>query len=220
MKYFLILLFSISAFAQSDSISRTNISVVSAEKLNVVYRGIDNPIKIAVPGAKSFIATAKDSALVKIDNLGNFKLRAGSETEIKIKIDAIMQDNSTLHEEKVFRILGLPAPTGLINGENCEICTVNLSKEELANAIISVGIKDFPFIDRNSDFFVARSFVIIINEKEIPVEGNKISIKALKTINKLKSGAILIIDNIKYGKFSVEAIPKRASPIVVEISGE
>ncbi|KGO88739.1 hypothetical protein Q765_02245 [Flavobacterium rivuli WB 3.3-2 = DSM 21788] len=220
MKYFLILLFSISAFAQSDSISRANISVVSAERLNIVYRGIDNPIKIAVPGAVSFIATAKDSALVKIDNLGNYTLRAGSGSKMKIYIDAIMQDNSTLHEEKVFRILGLPAPTGLINGENCEICTVNLSKEELANAIISVGIKDFSFIDRNSDFFVARSFVIIINEKEIPVEGNKISIKALKTINKLKSGSILIIDKIKYGKFSVEAIPKRASPIVVEISGE
>ena len=82
MKYFLILLFSISAFAQSDSISRANISVVSAEKLNVVYRGIDNPIKIAVPGAKSFIATAKDSALVKIDNLGNYTLRAESGTEM------------------------------------------------------------------------------------------------------------------------------------------
>ena len=172
------------------------------------------------PGAKSFTATAKDSALVKIDNLGNYTLRAGSGTEMKINIDAIMKDNSTLHEEKVFRILGLPAPMGLINGENCEICTVNLSKKELEDAIISVGIKDFLYIDRNSDFFVAKSFVIIINELEIPVEGNKLNIEALKIISKLKSGTILIIDNIKYGKFSVEAIPKRASPIVIEISGE
>ena len=63
-----VVMISLTAFSQGDTI----ISVISAEKLNVVYRGIPNPIKIAVPGAKSFVATGP--GLVKTDSIGNYKL--------------------------------------------------------------------------------------------------------------------------------------------------
>jgi hypothetical protein len=45
--------------AQNDTVivSKPKIGVISVDKLNVVYRGIANPISIAVPNAKSFKAT-------------------------------------------------------------------------------------------------------------------------------------------------------------------
>lgn len=113
MKHFLFFfLISLSAFAQKD-----NISVVSAEKLNVVYRGVPNPIKIAVPGAKSFIATADGyNTIEKKDDFGNYILKVGGGNEVKIHIEAQMEDGSVLREEKVFRIYGLAAPSATING--------------------------------------------------------------------------------------------------------
>lgn len=55
MKYILILLFiTIFANAQED----TNISIISLERDYLLFRGVNNPIKIAVPGALSFKAEA------------------------------------------------------------------------------------------------------------------------------------------------------------------
>ena len=114
MKHFIILLFiTFNTFAQSDSISRQNLSVVSAEKVNIVYRGINNPIKIAVPGAKSFTAMAP--GLQKIDDNGNYILNTGEGKEVIVSIDAVMQDDTVKHEEKVFRIFGLSRPAARIN---------------------------------------------------------------------------------------------------------
>lgn len=53
MKYILFLLFSISIYAQ-DTIPAAK-SVVALDKMNVVYRGVPNPISIAVNNAKSYI---------------------------------------------------------------------------------------------------------------------------------------------------------------------
>ena len=213
MKYFLILLFSISAFAQSDSISCNNISVVSAERLNVVYRGIDNPIKIVVPGAKSFTATAKDSALVKIDNLGNHTLRAGSGTEMKIYIDAIMKDNSTLHEEKVFRIKGLSRPEGLINDiGQISGYPIKITKEELSKATINLGMQDFLF---NVNLIVTRFTLFLPDKTKILIEGNAMNDEAIKAIKKLNIKSLVVIDFIRYG--DPLTCGHQVSPIVVEI---
>jgi len=52
MKYILFFLFSLSIFAQ-DTIPASK-SVIGLDKMNVVYRGITNPISIAVNDAKSY----------------------------------------------------------------------------------------------------------------------------------------------------------------------
>lgn len=112
MKHFpFFFLLSVGAFAQND-----NVSVISAEKLNVIYRGVPNPIKIAVPGAKSFSVSAEGYKFEKIDSLGNYKLYPGAGKEAKILIEAQMEDGSVLREEKVFRIYGLSAPVAKLYG--------------------------------------------------------------------------------------------------------
>jgi hypothetical protein len=119
MKYLPILLLSFCAFAQTDSISRTNISVISAERLNVVYRGIDNPIKIAVPGAVSFEVSAP--GIKKGSGQGNYILNPGQGNEVNVIIIAIMSDGKLLNELKTFRIKGLPAPTGVLNDDSTDL---------------------------------------------------------------------------------------------------
>jgi len=219
MKHLLILLFSISAFAQSDSISRTNISVVSAEKLNVIYRGIDNPIKIAVPGAKSFTATAKDSAFVKIDNFGNYRLRARSGNEMKIYIDAVMQDNSVIHEEKTFRIKGFSAPKGTLNDEVRS--SYMMSKETLIGSVVNLSFENMLIYESNVDFGVKQfSFTIPLKNKKyktIIVTGNKMSGEVASLLKKVKQGSIVVISNIKIWNKVYMLLDKPPSPIAIEI---
>lgn len=58
MKYILFLLFSISIYAQ-DTIPAAK-SVIALDKINVVYRGVENPISIAVNNAKSYVISGKE----------------------------------------------------------------------------------------------------------------------------------------------------------------
>lgn len=223
MKYILFIFFSVTAYAQSDSINSSNISVVSVEKLNVVYRGINNPIKIAVPGAKSFIATAKDSALVKIDNFGNYTLRAGSGTEMKINIDATMQDNSSLHEEKKFRIMGLPALSSILNNDLHGRGSYIMTKEELSKAVVGLIYENVLIYEPNVNYGVS-NFTLIIPQKHnkikrIVVEGNKMSNEAVNELKKVKKGTIIIIIEISmWTKGIIDMMCNKIHAISVEIA--
>ncbi|AWH85735.1 hypothetical protein HYN59_11725 [Flavobacterium album] len=193
MKYILFYLLPLFAFSQADQ----NISVISAEKLNIVYRGIENPIKIAVPGAKSFKAFAKDSALVKTDSVGNYMLRAGSGNEMKIDIEAIMPDGSILHEEKSFKILGLPMLEAAIDGNViCRICSFELTKQQLIDAKLTVLFPELFYMEPAE----AERFEIFIFNKHktqhIKVEGSKMSAEAIAIIKKSKPGTEIMIHKI------------------------
>lgn len=191
---FIFLLLPFFGFSQSDK----NISVISAEKMNIIYRGIENPIKIAVPGAKSFKATAKDSALVKVDSVGNYILYGRSGHETKVEIEAVMEDGSMLHEEKVFKILGIPrVEAALYRGEYCYRCTFEMSKQELIEANLTLSMPTIPFVEESD---VKGFTIFLFNEKKnrhIEVIGSKMSDAAISRIRKLKKGTELLIHQIK-----------------------
>lgn len=89
--------------------------VVSPTKMNVLYRGIENPVDISVPGVPSenIIATISGGhQLIKKSN-GKYvaKLKAQSDQEVNISVTARMADGSTRPMGKMdFRALRLPKP--------------------------------------------------------------------------------------------------------------
>lgn len=171
-KYFLFLcfIFSLAAFSQSYLTKvRPKLSVVSSERMNVVYRGINNSISIAVPNCKSFKATAP--GLKKITP-GHYQLSPGSGNVVDIQIVIIQKDNSIVIEKQSFRILNISSPIAKINGNNCFNCIVEVQRKNIKNAIISIEIEDFLF---DMDFKVASFIVTLPNENPILNEGNKIS---------------------------------------------
>jgi len=193
-----------------------NISVVSAEKMNVVYRGIDNPIKIAVPGAKSFTATAP--GMRTTDEPGKYLIAPGPGLEAKVAIEAQMEDGTTLHEEKVFRIKGLPSPTGTINGYNSDGGVLGLSKNELISGLIGMEMHDFLFEVKFSVTSFSIGFPGRKRMKTIYIEGNLMNDEATKAISKLKSGDLVLISDIGFGDPLV--CHKRVFPILIRIDGE
>ncbi len=157
---FLFFSFSLNVVAQKHSlvVDKSNISVVSADKLNVVYRGVLNPISISVPNCKSFIASG--IGLNKIVE-GKYSLSPGPGLFSIIKLDIELNSGSKITEEHKFRIRGIKYIFAKINDrDNCEKCILEMTKEELYNSIIQYSTPDNFLFDVNLSQYKINSFII------------------------------------------------------------
>ena len=123
-------------------VSRPSSATISADKMNVVYAGLDNPISVTVEGITSdkVTASASNGTLKKIGN-GKFVLVPGMGKEVVISATGTMPDGKAITSKQTFRIKPIPRPRGTIRGEfNAKGPASNLS-------IVSVGVtfEDFDF---------------------------------------------------------------------------
>jgi len=143
-KLLLLLLFSVSLFAQNDSIPvvKPNLSLISLNKLNVVYKGISNPISINVQDSKPFKIKG-ESVLQSYDGTYIIQPKTGKSTKVQVEIAT--SDSTKVIEEHVFRIKELPYAALLVNKKGCinGDCIIEMPSEELLNAEITVKLIDF-----------------------------------------------------------------------------
>ena len=199
MKYILFLLISLSIYAQ-DTIPAVK-SIIALDKMNVVYCGVPNPISIAVNGEKSYLVYGKG---VSKKEDGSYVLRPGSGNETKVFVEIENFDGSKVVEEHIFRIKGLPAPIGTLNGEYSTNGYLVFTKEQFRNAKVGFIFLHF-LIDVD---FPILSFTIVNNKKEIQINGDTINEEAFNFIKNLKKNSIITIKDIRYPT-SPEAIPRR-----------
>lgn len=189
------MLFSLNSNAQSDSIVAKR-SVIALDKVKTVYRGISNPISLAVSDCKSF--TVEGAGLREVSK-GKYTISPGQGNEAVVTVKIINFDDSTSIEEHTFKIATIPNVSARINNQNCYNCIVELSKQEIKNSIITIGINDFKFdLDFEGESFQVNEFDIISKGNTIKVQGNTFSKQAMILINKLKVGAIFSVENIRY----------------------
>lgn len=209
----LFLFISATSFCQE---TKESISVLSADKMNVVYRGIVNPISIAVPGAKSFKASGL--GLTETEITGKYTLSPGAGKEIIVKIEAIMQNDSVVIEEKIFRIKNIRALGAFVNNSFCYNCILEFSKKDLETAEIELKIDDF-FPDYK--FYPLESFTVNLpNKKIISVEGNKLNDTALNEIKKLKAGSIFTLSDFYYSYPTALCFPPKVELVKIMIVEE
>jgi hypothetical protein len=194
-----IFFFSFITNAQTDSlaIAKPRIAVVSADKLNIVYRGILNPISISVPNCKSYTATA--TGLTKKSE-GKYWLAPTSGLYSIIKLDIELNDGSKITEEHKFRIKGINQPIGTINGKSCSYnCILEMIKEELLDATIGFNYSTDLLFDLDLSNYKINEFTLkFSNAKKLYVSGNKFNKEAINIIKKLKKGSIFSVDGISY----------------------
>jgi len=190
-------------------VPRPNQAIISADKMNVVYRGVPNPISISVPGIASNKVNASAPGMAKVGD-GKFMLRPGSGSEVKINVSATMPDGKTMSSAQVFRIKGLPAPTGKVGGSdknkgpksNLEVCTVSAAMEDF----------DFPVTVNVTQFNVK-----VPGQPTIVVSGNKMDGRARAAIAKATRGDVVVISEIKASFVGIDQVAKRVSPCTYEI---
>ncbi len=110
---------------------------VSATKMNVVYRGINNPIAVGGGVGGEISATASSGTLSRTGN-GTYNLLPGSADEVTISVSS---GGSSLGSMK-FRVKDLPKPTALIRN----VVNGQVSKSALLAANrVEAEMKDFDF---------------------------------------------------------------------------
>ncbi len=115
MKYLfllLFLLFQITGFAQPKN---QPLAVIAATKNNIVYRGVINPLSIAVPGYydKDIVVKTNVGKIEHIANSSEYELNTGLCSEISVTISVyIKKPNKKLQPVGVtqFRIKDWPKP--------------------------------------------------------------------------------------------------------------
>ena len=190
-------------------VPRPNQAIISADKMNVVYRGVPNPISISVPGIASNKVNASAPGMSKVGD-GKFMLKPGSGSEVKINVNATMPDGKSMSSAQVFRIKGLPAPTGKVGGSeknkgpksNLEVCTVTAIMEDF----------DFPVTVNVTQFNVK-----VPGQPTIVVSGNRMDSRAKSAIAKAQKGDVVVISEIKASFSGIDQMAKKVSICTYEI---
>lgn len=210
----LFIFYSIGIHAQ-DSIKKANYSVISLDKVKVVYRGIDNPITIAIPDAKSY--TVSGAGVHTTNEKGKYIVRPGSGKELTIKVEIILHDDSVIVEEHVYLIENISAPYTTLNGYyNYRGEILNLTLEELKDAKVDVILGE-RFLFKTK---VNRFNIKFPGHSTIEVEGNTFTNEVLDLLNKVKKKDIIVISDVNCTFYGYQGHIKMPSLIVFKIIKE
>lgn len=206
-------------FTQLLTAQENNTSVISVEKANIVYRGVNNPIKIAVPRAKSYKVTSSGK-LTKKDSLGNYYLNVNGVQgkTVKINIEATLENDIVINEYKEFEVREIPRPrANIISDYYRGPCEMTLS--QLKELKLNVVIDNMAFTyDKN--YSKVMSFIIRAEGYEnIWIEGDSITPKAYSVLKNLKPGTELYIYNVhQYNPHNY--CLRSLNPIIIKIIEE
>ena len=171
-------------------ISKPNSAVVSADKMNVVYRGVQNPLTISIPGIPANKIKASAPGLRQVKG-SSYVISPKSGKEVTINVSGKLPDGKPINTPVKFRIKDIPAATGFIRNQ---YGTVRMPKSGLANSPITAGIPDFEF-DLNIKL---KSFKVKVpGQLTIIVNGDRLNAAAKKVLSKAKRGDIINVYGIK-----------------------
>ncbi|QMU66094.1 MAG: gliding motility protein GldM [Flavobacteriaceae bacterium] len=195
-------------------IAEPNDAIVSADKMNVVYRGLDNPISISVPGVGDNSITPNptgNSRLIKT-GLGKYMLSPGSGNEVTINVSARLSSGKTINTSKKFRIKDIPTAAGTVRND---FGVVPMPKTSVNNVTIGAELPDFVF-DLQLDVL---SFVVKVpGQLSVRVTGNRFNAKAKREIAKARRGDVITIYDIKAVESKKRTPIKKVLPVSIEIT--
>jgi gliding motility-associated protein GldM len=193
-------------------IPKPNEAIISADKMNVVYRGVSNPLSISVPGVPDNKVNASAPGLKKIGS-GKYVMNPPKAREVVIRVSAKLPNGQTVSSSKKFRVKDIPSPTGTIRGQDGY---QKMSKSSLAKSTVGAVLKDFVF---DLQLYVSEFKIKVPGKPTITCNGKKLSSQAVRAVNKAKRGDAIIIFDIKAklkGNSSYRL--KKTSQVTVEIT--
>lgn len=172
--------------------------VVSPTKMNVLYRGVKNPISISVPGvAPELVKPSLQGGTLRPDSKagkGNYIAEVKGSGTAKVVVSAEIDGKQRKMGEFEFRVKDVPPPIATIAGVEGGLVSAN----RLAAApTVIPKMKNFDF----ELFYKVTKFDLVyqVGTDLItkPVTGSAIPGDAIAQIKRLKKGSRVYIENIK-----------------------
>jgi gliding motility-associated protein GldM len=171
---------------------------VSADKMNVFYQGVDNPITLSAPGiALSDLAPSiagTNASITPTAEKGKYIVKVGGGNEATINVSAKMGKDTRPMGAAKFRVKRLPDPVAMVAG----LKEGGVKKSALAAApFVIAKYENFDF-DLKVNVYEFTVTVNIAGEfKSVKSTGNQFSSEQKSLIEKLKNNGRLIIEDIK-----------------------
>lgn len=176
-------------------------ATISADKMNVLYIGLDNPISISVPGFPPESVTASLSGGGTLKKTGSTSYIANVTTRGEVTISVTVKDDkggSRPMGSAKFRVRKIPMPVAqlgtLQNGATETTGTIK------ANAVRMIGSLGEGFAYEGVSYnIISYTFLLVPKRGEIrQVQGTGATLNAASSlISSLKSGDRIIIDQIR-----------------------
>jgi gliding motility-associated protein GldM len=173
-------------------------SVVSADKMNVFYIGVDNPVSISVPGVANEKVTATISgggAVLRKVSGNQYIVTATTQGEATINVSAQLDNKATAMGSFRYRVKRVPDPVAKIGGKR----EGNMPKSVLAaQSGVIAEMENFDF----ELYFRVKSFKMSRYGKgrdpiDVDGEGNLITSQMREVINQSRVGDKIYFEYIR-----------------------
>ncbi len=194
-------------------IPKPNAAVISADKMNVVYRGVKNPMTISIPGVGQVSANAP--GLTQAGGAGSYVMDVTSVQgrEVKINVSGNLPGGETVSDSKTFRIKDIPRPVGTVRGEDG---LIKMQRNALEISTIGAVIPDFDFeIGINVTGFKFN----VPGQPTVVVNGGRLNDAAKNTLRRAKRGETVQIFDITANLAGASGyMLQKISPVFVELT--
>lgn len=195
------------------TINKPNSATIAADKMNVVYRGVQNPMTISFAGVSDDKVSASAPGLSKKSG-SSYVMSPGTGREVTINVSATLPDGTKAPDSQTFRIKDIPRPTGTIRGDASGSMKMNRSSIEASP--IGAELTDFDFeLNLKINSFKFRAG----DAATVQVQGGRLNSAAKSALKRAKRGSTVQIFDIKasiQGNSGYRLKP--VSPILIELS--
>ena len=197
------------------TINKPNNATIAADKMNVVYRGVSNPMTITFAGIQDNKIRANAAGLTRVKGSA-YTMNPGGGREVTINVSGTLPDGDPVRDSATFRIKDIPRPTGTIRGEDGDGGCVRMQRQGLEKSSVGAALQDFDFdLKLNVTGFSFK----VSGQPTIKVNGRKLNSQASGALKRAKRGETLQIFDITAniaGNSSYKL--KKISPICIELT--
>jgi gliding motility-associated protein GldM len=171
-------------------------ATVSAEKMNVFYIGLDNPVSVSVPGIPAEkVSVSMTGGSISSAGRGKYTVRVTGGSKATINVSAELGGQRRSMGTFEYRIKKVPDPIPIVAGVKGGIVG---RSQVLAAPYVVATLEDFLFEGVRYDV-VSFTFSTLEGSyiKEVPISGARLNESALALVNKAKSGQKLFFENIR-----------------------
>ena len=192
-------------------VPRPNSATIAADKMNVVYRGVVNPMTISFAGVSDNNVSASGAGLSKGSGNGKYNMSPGQGNEVLISVVGKLPDGTSVTDKKSYRIKNIPAPQGAIGGELGE---VKGGKSRLAASQITAKLVDFDF---DVNLKVTQFTFRVSGQPSVVVNGDRVNAQCAAAMARATRGDIVTISEIKTKIEGSPIILRQTAPAFYEI---
>ena len=194
------------------TISKPNAALIAADKMNVVYRGVANPMSISIPGIPNNKVRASAPGLKQIGG-SKYIMNPRKGRTVTITASGTLPDGQGVSSRSEFRIKDIPRPAGSIRGESG---SAKMPRKNLEVSTVGALLEDFDF---DLNLAVSGFKFKVPGQPTVSVKGRKLDTRAKSALRRAKRGdAVQIFDINAYITNNKSYKLKKVSPVVIEIT--